>query len=143
VIVFITTILSYRAKAQDIEFTPKYFLDSLQSIDQLILQSIDKFATPEYYQRKNLLRSFQRRGYAGVLLPVCRQDGLSALIAYLKMKLQIDYSLNHAPIFFRTSMNGLIPLPIGHSPSILGKGSNQGLFSLNDESLTEYCQISS
>lgn len=97
--------------AQQPDLTPEYFLDSLQSEGQYVLENVDKFATPEYYQRKEVLRSFQRRGYAEILSRVYQQDGLSALLAYIKVKLNIELSLNHAPVYFRTPMK-LVPLPL-------------------------------
>ena len=103
---------AFFGNAHSQELTPEYFLDSLKSESDVLLENIDKFATPEYYHRKDLLNSFQRRGYFDVLRHLCRTDGLSALLAYLKMKLQIDYSLNHQPIVIVSLNKELIDLPI-------------------------------
>ena len=102
----------FDAHSQDL--APEYFSDSAITPYQYLIQNIDKFATPEYYQRKQALRSFQQRGYAEVLINTLEQDGLSALISYLKMVLQIEYSLNHAPVYYVTKAGELVELPIDY-----------------------------
>ena len=64
-----------------------------------IYEHIDKFACPEYYTRRDILRFYQRRGYADILSQLSHQDILSAIIDYVRMQLQIEYSLNHEPIY--------------------------------------------
>jgi|GEM_PF-2242665 len=93
---------------------PEFLSDSSITPYQYLIKNIDKFATAEYYQRKQALRTFQQRGYAEVLINTLEQDGLSAVISYLKMVLQIEYSLNHAPIFYVTKARELVELPIDY-----------------------------
>jgi hypothetical protein len=93
------------------EFTPEYFLDSLPSEEQVIVNNLDRFATKEYYARQETLRTFQRRGYAEVLASAVQNDGWGSLVAYLKLKLQVEYSLNHAPILAVTPLKKTIALP--------------------------------
>ncbi len=109
-IVLLALICAGNSRSQDL--TPGYFLDSLQSESQIIEKNINRLAPPEYFERQETLRSFQRRGYAEVLHSVCRLDGLSAVLAYVKMKLQIEYSLEHAPVGFATLTGEWIELPI-------------------------------
>jgi hypothetical protein len=63
-----------------------------------IYQHLDKFGCQEYFDRHEVLRSCQRRGYAEILLHLCSDDPLSAIIDYVRLQLQIDYSLNHSLI---------------------------------------------
>ena len=72
-------------------------------------------STPESKRRKQERREVQRHGYTSTLLQVVRQDGISALIAYARMRLQIEYSLDHAPIYYKAS----VEFPEGPSSALL------------------------
>ena len=74
-------------------------VDSMPSQGRYIYEHIDKFACPEYYERREILRSYQRRGYADILSQFSHRDMLFAVINYVRMRLQIEYSLNHEPIY--------------------------------------------
>lgn len=63
-----------------------------------IYQHLDKFGCPEYFERLEMLRGYQRRGYAYLLSRCCSQDILSAIIDYIRIQLQIEYSMNHQPV---------------------------------------------
>lgn len=90
-------------------------VDSLTPEWLYLRQHLDQFTTPAYRERKSALRSFQRRGYSEVLMELCARDGLGGLIEYLRMSLHIEYSMDHAPIFFRTPANELKDLPLDWS----------------------------
>jgi hypothetical protein len=87
-------------------------VDSMMSESDFIEQNIEKFATSAYRARISDLRFLQRRGYSEVLMELCARDGLGGLTEYVRMILQIEYSIDHTPIFFRTSANELKPLPM-------------------------------
>jgi hypothetical protein len=70
-------------------------LDSLQKISDYILLHIDEMAPPGYKKQKEIRRTFQQKGYTNILYNVLNQDGLSALISFLKVSLHIEYSMNH------------------------------------------------
>jgi hypothetical protein len=59
--------------------------------------------TPESGRRLEERREMQRHGYASTLHDAIRYDGLSALIAYIRVKIQIEYSLDHTPIYYNAS----------------------------------------
>ena len=77
-----------------------------------IYTHIDEFACPEYYERRDLLRTFQKKGYACILSKLCLQDGLSAIIDYVRLQLQVDYSLNHQPVYCKYSDGSELPLSL-------------------------------
>jgi hypothetical protein len=68
--------------------------DGSQAYDE----AIRNYRSPALTARLELLRSSQRRGYATVLSEGIRRDGLFGLVALLKAKLQIEFSLSHTPI---------------------------------------------
>jgi hypothetical protein len=88
-----------------------YFVDSLQSVGDYVQENFEKFVTPEYRERRQLLQSCQQRGYSAVLFDVLRRDGISAFLSYIKSTFQIEFSLNHAPLYGRTVNGGLLYLP--------------------------------
>jgi hypothetical protein len=55
--------------------------------------------TPQLEERKRQLRMLQQNGYARILTEVIRNDGLMALMVYLKTRLQIEYSISHEPVY--------------------------------------------
>jgi len=54
---------------------------------------------PQLEDRKRQLRMLQQNGYARILTQVIRDDGLMGLMAYLKTRLQIEYSISHEPVY--------------------------------------------
>ena len=62
---------------------------------EYIRRHFDKFVTPEYQQRYNVLKSYQRVAYTNMLMEVLHRDVVQALLDYVKMSLVIDYSANH------------------------------------------------
>ncbi len=55
--------------------------------------------SPQFEERKKTLRSFQRHGYVDVLGHVTNRDGLSALLAYVRVKSRIAYSIRHTQLY--------------------------------------------
>jgi hypothetical protein len=91
--------------------TTMELLDSAMGVRELILANMDRFATPEYLHWKASLRSFQREHYASILMHVRKGDAGGALLSYLRMKLRLEFSMNHKPITFRNARGEEIPLP--------------------------------
>jgi hypothetical protein len=76
---------------------------------------VDLLTSPELEKRKSDRRRVQRRGYAAVLAGVVRRDGLGALLAYARLRLQLEYSLPHDvliayyPVLRRESLQDSLP----------------------------------
>ena len=100
------------AGAEQQPLSASAIVDSLMSESEFIEQHIDQFATSAYRERISALRSLQRRGYSEVLMELCARDGLGALAGYVRMILQVEYSMDHEPLFFRTAANELKALPM-------------------------------
>lgn len=60
---------------------------------------MDKYACAEYYERRAELKSYQQKEYFDILANLCSRDLLSAIIDYFRMQNQIEYSLNHNPVY--------------------------------------------
>ncbi len=105
----------YRYQPPDLRTSPPVsdpvIPDTGSSIDAYVAGHVDEFATPEYYRRLKARREFQRAGYLSVLHDVVALDGLGALLSFIRTRLQIEYSLPHNTIFFRTGTGALWPLP--------------------------------
>jgi len=86
-------------------------LDTSADLGTYIAAHIDEFATPEFYERKEARRQLQRAGYTTILHDVLALDPVGALFSFFRTRLQIEYSLPHNTIYFRTVSGGLIPLP--------------------------------
>ncbi len=85
--------------------------DTTALIGKYIAEHIQEFATPEFHARKKIRREFQRTGYTNVLHDVLALDAVSALLSFIRTRLQIEYSLPNNTIFFRTDAGALMPLP--------------------------------
>ncbi len=85
--------------------------DTSASIGKYIAEHIDEFATSEFYTRKKTRREFQRAGYVNILSDILALDAVSALLSFIRTRLQIEYSLPHHTIYFRTDTGALWPLP--------------------------------
>ena len=55
--------------------------------------------SPQFEARKQVLREYQQRGYVDVLSHVLNRDGLSALLAYVRVKSRIAYSIPHNQLY--------------------------------------------
>ena len=60
---------------------------------------LSQATTPQLEERKRQLRTLQQSGYTRILTEVIRNDGLMGLMAYLKTRLQIEYSISHEPVY--------------------------------------------
>ena len=69
--------------------------DSLTTVYEYTMKHLAEMTPRELKHQKQIRREFQRRGYSNILLDVINQDGLSALLSYLRVSLQIEYSLLH------------------------------------------------
>ncbi len=81
---------------------------NLDSLAKLLNIEISKLTSPALQERKHIRREMQRKCYANVLSNVLSQDGLSAIISFIKTKLQSEYSISHRPItlFVRIERSG-------------------------------------
>jgi hypothetical protein len=73
----------------------------LDSLARALNLEIAKLTSPALEQRKRIRRDMQRSGYATVLSDVLAADSFSAIIAFIRMKLQIEYSISHRPVSLR------------------------------------------
>ena len=83
------------------EQTPrsKYPVDDSLAITKMrnLHQYLLNIRSPELARRKEERRVLQRQGYARMLMDVLNDDGLSALLSYVKVKLQLDFVLSNQP----------------------------------------------
>ncbi len=70
-------------------------LDSLSAVLNLKYSQV---TSPALEQRKSDRKNMQRKGYSNILCDVLMNDGFSALISYIKTKMQIEYSISHRPL---------------------------------------------
>jgi hypothetical protein len=85
--------------------------DTSASITAHMRENIGEYATPEFRGRKALRREFQRAGYASVLHDLLAFDAAGALLAFVRCRLQLEYSLPHNTIYFRDDTGKLWALP--------------------------------
>jgi hypothetical protein len=69
--------------------------ENVDSLQQEFLHAFSRLTTPKLEEKKQLLLSHQRRGYANTLAEVICGDGFTALVSYLRARLQIEYSMSH------------------------------------------------
>ena len=67
--------------------------ENLDSLQREVRRAIASLSTPELEKRKELRREFQQRGYSEILSASLAGDGLGALLAYLRMALQLEFFL--------------------------------------------------
>lgn len=85
-----------QAAEPDSTTTPARMADSLQSA---YLRELSTLSSPQLEQRKSRRRAIQQQGYAEVLYEVLAGDGLAALMSWLRMTLQLEYSIARYPLF--------------------------------------------
>lgn len=83
--------------------------ESTDSLSQEYWRALSLLSTPKLEERKQLLRSCQQRGYANTLAEVLRSDGLGALLAFLRTRLQIEYSISHELVMVDISAKLQLP----------------------------------
>jgi hypothetical protein len=84
-------------------------------MDEYVLEHLKDFTPDELKVQKRMRNQFQRRGYADVLQAVVADDYLGALISYIKVSFQLEYSMEHKEFWIvapnpRTGFPG-IPFP--------------------------------
>ena len=67
--------------------------DEADSLGAEYRRRLSLLTSPELEKRMANRRKVQREGYAGVVSGVVRRDGLGALLAYARMRLQLEFSL--------------------------------------------------
>jgi hypothetical protein len=82
---------------------PKKQMDSLTR--RLSIQ-LTTLTSPALEERKRVRLAMQRSGYSNVLSDALNGDGLSALISYIKTKLNIEYSISHRPLSIQIPIGG-------------------------------------
>lgn len=87
------------------------WIDTLTAWSDYSTTFFSRLRLPERDYRKFIRRDLQRRGYANVLSSLLDGDGLSALLSFVRTKLQLEYSLDHYPIFYRTPKGELLVIP--------------------------------
>lgn len=97
--VFIAVVLALCSASVSIEQPVPEKSDSNPDSVAPFFQSVSHATTPELEERKRWLRTLQQSGYARILTEVIRNDGLMALMAYLKTRLRIEYSISHEPVY--------------------------------------------
>ena len=71
---------------------------------------------PKYFkeilmERKSARQRLQRSSYAHVLNDVVRHDGIGALFSYLRMSIQLEFSLDHGFLFWIVPPNPELGVP--------------------------------
>ena len=80
---------------QESQASTSKMLDSLQTMSQYILEHLSEFTPAELIKQQEIRTSFQRQGYPNIVFDVMQQDGLSALVSYVKVHLFMELSMEH------------------------------------------------
>jgi hypothetical protein len=73
--------------------SPQRAPENVDSLAREVRRAMASLSTPELERRKELRREFQQRGYAEILSARLAGDGTGALLAYLRMALQLEFFL--------------------------------------------------
>jgi len=71
----------------------------LDSLARQLGKELSKVTTSQVEERKRTRREVQRKGYHNTLMEILHGDSLGALLAFLKMNLQIEISLLHNRVY--------------------------------------------
>jgi hypothetical protein len=71
----------------------------LDSLARQLGRELSKVTIAEVEKRKQTRREVQRNGYQNTLMGILHGDSLSALLAFLKMNLQIEFFLPHNKVY--------------------------------------------
>ena len=77
--------------------------ENADSLEHAFVHAVSKLSPKKLVERRELVRGYQRRGYASTLLDVLNINGTNAILSYLKTRLQIELSLPHEPIMVNIS----------------------------------------
>ncbi len=61
--------------------------------------AVQSMTSPALEQRKAMRRTLQQNGYVTVLREILRRDGPGALLAYLRLRGQIDLGMSHRQLY--------------------------------------------
>jgi hypothetical protein len=89
-------------------------------------RQLSRLSSPALEARKANRLDLQRRGYANTLAATIRGNGLDALLAFIRMKIQLEFSLPHEPL--------VLVFPIVQPEHI--PRSAQGFFSFGQQSMS-------
>ncbi|MEK9137016.1 MAG: hypothetical protein AAB393_07830 [Bacteroidota bacterium] len=92
-------LLSQSCLASDESPLMGYTQAQLDSLARQLGRELSKVTTPEVESRKHARQRVQRNGYGDVLLELLRGDSLGSLLAFLKLKLQIEFFLPHDKVY--------------------------------------------
>lgn len=90
------TATQVQARQPESTATPAGAADSLQSA---YFRELATLSSPQLEERKTRRRALQRQGYTEVLHEVIAGDGLAALMSWLRLTLQLEYSIARYPLF--------------------------------------------
>jgi hypothetical protein len=85
------------------------------SLENEFRRAVAQITSEELQARNSRRRRLQKEGYAGVLAEVVSHDGVGALMAYARMRLQLEFSLPsdlliaYYPISVTPSMQDSLP----------------------------------
>ena len=85
------------AQSDDLAFQTKSnsWVDSLQPWSEFVLQHLETTTPQELIQQKRVRNRFHRTEYPGILLHFINQDGLGALISFIRVSMHVEYSMTH------------------------------------------------
>ncbi|MGA2624566.1 MAG: hypothetical protein ABSF91_11975 [Bacteroidota bacterium] len=113
-VVCLTLFLTVSLSAQ--RPTSKSWTDSLVRLyEDYIPRLLSRAYIPAREHRSYILRDCQRRGYSNMLMDITQRDGFGALLSYLKLKLQLDYSIDRSPIVYRMRGGPQLIVPLDWS----------------------------
>jgi len=72
---------------------------------------VRRLTSPQLEKRKAARLELQRRGYVNTLAGVISADGLDALLAFVRSRLQLEFSLPHEPIAMEFPLVGPDDIP--------------------------------
>lgn len=71
------------------------WFDSLKPWSDYVLEHLEKMTPRDLVRQMQVRNRYQRHDYPGILYDALREDGLSALLSYLKLRLHVAYSMPH------------------------------------------------
>lgn len=80
--------------------------DQWDSLATIFNAKISKLTSPVLEERKRTRLAMQRRGYSDVLMNVLSHDAAGAIFSYVRMRLHIEYSISHRPVYLKIPISG-------------------------------------
>ncbi len=88
--------------------------ENLDSLSGEFRAALTTLTSPALEERRRIRRNMQRKGYAAALLNILGQDGLTAALVFVRMKLHIEYAISHRQLYV-------------HVPVVRGEGRTVAL----------------